>query len=130
MLPLGILVLLVGLASVLSGWSAPWPVLGLIAGVGAVVAFIVTAVMIIRQPARLLPEWYRVVEQRRRQGLGPAMPPPRGAVPTMTRRQRWLAVAAMISIAVIAFALRWPLVPVLAGLSAGLVVLSATRTRD
>ncbi len=130
MLPLGILVLLVGLASVLSGWSAPWPVLGLIAGVGAVVAFIVTAVMIIRQPARLLPEWYRVVEQRQRQGLGPAMPPPRGAVPTMTRRQRWLAVAAMISIAVIAFALRWPLVPVLAGLSAGLVVLSATRTRD
>ena len=131
LLPSGVFCLLLGLGGlfVAAGW--PWLPLGVAAFLLSLVFLAFALLMAFRPPKRFLPRWWVVEEARRRAGIEPLIPPPsQGREPTMTRRQRRLAVLFLAGLVVVGFVFRLPASAIVAGVAAGSVYLFAVRVRD
>lgn len=131
LLPTGIAILLVVLASLLMGAGERWELLGILVFLLALVVLALALLMAFRPPRRFLPTWWIVEEERRRAGLEPLISPPsQGRDPMMTRKERRLAFLLLIGFVVVGIVLRVPAPLVLAGLSPALVYLAVVRVRD
>jgi hypothetical protein len=130
MLPLGLAFVLVGISAAIDELGALPATLADIVMWAGVISLLIVAVMVVYPPKWLLPAWYVEEKRRIKSGLQPTIPPPpEGAIPTMTSRQRAASVAILAVGSAIYVYLGWPIQYLLIGLASGLTYLAFVRIR-